>query len=81
MRVSMDKDEENEKTSTKWPSTKYDHFMRVSLDENEENKKEVNLPKSPYKPSWDMYKCLHGDFIEFSFFIIFIFFSIETLIR
>ena len=27
------------KTSTKGPSTKYDHFMRVSIDKNEENEK------------------------------------------
>ena len=39
MRVSMDGNEENDKTSSKGPSTKYDHFMRVSMDENEENEK------------------------------------------
>ena len=37
MRVSMDENEENEKTSTKGPSTKYDHFMRVCTNKNEEN--------------------------------------------
>ena len=39
MRACTNKDEENEKTSTKGPSTKYDHFMKVSMDKNEENEK------------------------------------------
>ena len=39
MRVSMDKNEENEKPSTQGPSTKYDHIMRVSMDKNEEKEK------------------------------------------
>ena len=39
MRVCTNKNEENEKPSTKEPSTKYDHFMRVSTNKNEENEK------------------------------------------
>ena len=39
MRVCMDKSEENEKPSTKGPSTKYDHFMRVTIDKHEEYEK------------------------------------------
>ena len=34
MRVSMEKNGGNEKTSTKGPSTKYDHVMRHSMDKN-----------------------------------------------
>ena len=39
MRVSTNKNEENEKPSTKGSSTKYDHFMRVCTKKNEENEK------------------------------------------
>ena len=31
------KNEGSDKTSSKGPSTKYDHFMRVSMDKDEEN--------------------------------------------
>ena len=37
MRVSMDENEENQKSSLVGPSTKYDHFMGVYMDKNEEN--------------------------------------------
>ena len=37
MRVSMDKNEESEKTFTKWQSAIINQFMRVSMDKNEEN--------------------------------------------
>ena len=50
MRVSMDGNEENDKTSSKGPSTKYDHIMRVSMDENEENKK-LQLRHHPQNPT------------------------------
>ena len=41
MRVSMDENDENEKTSTK-PSTKYDHFMRVCTNKNEEGGEDLD---------------------------------------
>ena len=43
MRVRTDKNKENEKTSSKGPSTKYDHFMKVSMDKKEENEKNNRL--------------------------------------
>ena len=39
MRVSMDENKDNDKTSSKGPSTKYDNFKIVSIDKNEEKDK------------------------------------------
>ena len=42
MRVYMDENEENEETSSKGLSTKYDNFMRICTNKDEEN--EIFLP-------------------------------------
>ena len=39
MRVSLDKNEGSDKTSSKGPCTKYDKFKRASMDKNEEKDK------------------------------------------
>ena len=39
MRVSMDKNEENERSDKTLQHPLYNHFMRVYMDRNEENEK------------------------------------------
>ena len=39
MRVSMDKNEDNDKTSNKGPSTKYNNIKRASKEKNKEKDK------------------------------------------
>ena len=43
MRVCTNKNEENEKLSTKGSSKKYDNFMRVCMNKNEEDEKTSTL--------------------------------------
>ena len=45
MRVSMNKNEENEKTAAQDTSTIYDHLMRVSMDKNLENLEKNTIEK------------------------------------